>query len=113
MIRSIDEMQATLGLVMPSPMVFRGALSQQEFQEKLSAGEIDYNDVYLVDDDIYIGNIKTYQDDEPNVQSTWTSCATKFSPPGKLRSYTCTHCGGGIDSNTMRCMYCGVKYFFS
>ena len=113
MIRSIDEMRTTLDLVMPSPLVFRGTLSQQEFQEKLAAGEINYDDVYLVDDDIYIGNIKTYQDDESNAQSTWTSCATKSSPSGKLRPYTCTHCGGNIDSNTMHCMYCGVKYFFS
>ena len=113
MTRSIDEIQATLDFVMPSPLVFRGALSQQEFQEKLAAGEINYDDVYLVDDDIYIGDIKTYQNDEPKAQSTWTSRETKSSQSGKLRSYTCTHCGGSIDSNTMRCMYCGVKYFFS
>ena len=89
-------------------LYYKGSLSKSEFDSKLCAGEIENNDCYLVDGVTYIGSIRIDPDDIPCRLESDSAYQTR-----QLRSYTCIHCGGSIDSNTMYCMYCGVKYFFS
>ena len=87
---------------------YMGSLSKSEFDSKLSAGEIENNDCYLVDGVTYIGNMRIHSDDTHCRLESASAYQTR-----QLRSYTCYHCGGSIDTNTMHCLYCGVKYFFS
>lgn len=87
---------------------YMGSLSQSEFDSKLSAGEIDDSDCYLVDGATYIGSMR--------IDSNDTRCRLESDlayQTRQLRSYTCHHCGGSIDANTMHCLYCGTRYFFS
>ena len=89
-------------------LYYMGSLSKSEFDSKLSVGEIKDSDCYLVDGVTYIGSMRIDSDDTHcRLES---DCAYQTR---QLRSYTCHHCGGSIDVNTMHCMYCGVKYFFS
>lgn len=87
---------------------YMGSLSKSAFDSKLSAGEIENNDCYLVDGVTYIGSIRIDSDDTPCRLESDSAYQTR-----QLRSYTCSHCGGSIDAYTMQCMYCGVKYFFN
>lgn len=89
---------------------FRGYLSKPEFNFKLAAGEIEDGDCYMVDGATYIGSICVDSRDEPCYTTIEPDTAY---PTRQLKSYTCQHCGGTIDTYTMHCMYCGVKYFFS
>lgn len=97
---SIDHI--TLGIY------FKGRISKSEFDSKLSAGEIEDSDCYLVDGVTYIGSMRIDSDDTHCRLESDSAYQTR-----QLRSYTCHHCGGSIDAYTMHCMYCGVKYFFS
>lgn len=87
---------------------YMGSLSKSEFDSKLSAGEIEYNDCYLVDGATYIGSMRIDSNDICCRLESDSAYHTR-----QLRSYTCHHCGGIIDVSTMHCLYCGVKYFFS
>lgn len=89
-------------------LYYKGSLSKSEFDSKLSAGMIEDSDCYLVDGVTYIGGICIDPDGTHCRLESDSAYQTR-----QLRSYTCTHCGGSIDSNTMHCLYCGVKYFFS
>ena len=89
-------------------LYYKGSLSKSEFDSKLSAGKIEDSDCYLVDGVTYIGNMRIDSDDTPCRLESDSAYQTR-----QLRSYTCYHCGGSIDANTMHCLYCGVKYFFS
>lgn len=85
---------------------FIGSLSKSEFDTKLAAGEIADNECYIVDGSTYVGSVCINPDDTHCRLESDLAYQTK-----QLRSYTCSHCGGSIDANTMHCMYCGVKYF--
>lgn len=87
---------------------YMGSLSKSEFDSRLSAGKIEDSDCYLVDGVTYIGSMR--------IDSDNTLCKLESDSAyqaRQLRSYTCSHCGGSIDTYTMHCKYCGVKYFFS
>ena len=86
---------------------YMGSLSKSEFDSKLSAGEIENNDCYLVDGVTYIGSMRIDSNDICCRLESDSAYQTR-----QLRSYTCHHCGGSIDAYTMHCMYCGTKYFF-
>lgn len=98
---SIDHI--TLGIY------FKGRISKSEFMCKLVAGEIASNDCYEVDGITYIGEHPI----EYDRITDGSEYETSYRKDAKLRSYTCYHCGGSIDTYTMQCIYCGVKYFFS
>ena len=89
-------------------LYYKGSLSKSEFDSKLAAGEISDNECYIVDGSTYVGGICIDHDDTPCRLESDSAYQTR-----QLRSYTCSHCGGSIDANTMHCLYCGVKYFFS
>ena len=90
-------------------LYYKGGISKSEFDSKLFAGEIEDNDCYLVDGVTYIGST-CVDSDEPCYRTIEPDTVYQTR---QLRSYTCHHCGGSIDANTMHCLYCGVKYFFS
>lgn len=89
-------------------LYFLGSLSKSEFDSKLVGGEIADNECYIVDGSTYVGSICINPNDNHCRLESDSAYQTR-----QLRSYTCHHCGGSIDANTMHCLYCGVKYFFS
>jgi hypothetical protein len=88
-------------------LYYKGSLSKSEFDSKLVTGEIADNECYSVDGSTYVGSICIDPNDTPCRLESDSAYQTR-----QLRSYTCSHCGGSIDANTMHCLYCGVKYFF-
>ena len=112
MIERSRELMRQVSDITSVSIYFKGAVDALTFQEKLRNGEIAQNECYVVDGDVYIGDIliESKDDDTSNYDVISEHTENRI---GQLRSYTCIHCGGSIDSTTMHCSYCGVKYFFS